>query len=390
VAVVFGTRPEAVKLAPLVMALEADNRFTPRVIVTAQHRGMLDQVLELFEITPDHDLDIMATGQTLAEITARALDGLAPILARHRPSMVAVQGDTSTTLAGALAAAYEQLPVVHLEAGLRTGDRRSPFPEELNRTMVSRLADLHLAPTPVSAHNLLAEGIDPTSVLVTGNTVIDALGWAVERVSRPNVAELGALDPARPLVLVTAHRRESLDGGMDRIARGIEALARSAPETEIVIPLHLNPVVRCAFAPLVGIANVSIIEPLSYPDFAWLLDRCDLVLTDSGGVQEEAPTLGKPVLVMRDTTERPEAIEAGVTRLVGTDSALICAEALELLRNPVAHRAMAGQENPFGDGHATERSLDAIAWHLGITKRRPEPFASSVGVGATVPRNIAV
>src|SRR4051812_20704691 len=313
VMVVFGTRPEAIKVAPVILALREADDLEPIVVVTGQHRAMLDQVLEVFGIVPDHDLAIIQPGQTLTDITCRVLQGLAPVIESERPDLVVVQGDTTTTFAAAMAAFYAGVPVAHLEAGLRTGDKHSPFPEEVNRRLTTGLADLHLAPTASSRDNLLAEHVDPETVLVTGNTVIDALLTAVDRpvpYGDPALDDLDA-DPRRVL-LVTAHRRESWGGGMQSIGKALAELARTEPDLLIVFPIHKNPIVRDAILPQVEpYANIRIVEPLGYGGFARLMQRSHIILTDSGGVQEEGPSLGKPVLVMRDTTERPEAVTAG-------------------------------------------------------------------------------
>jgi UDP-N-acetylglucosamine 2-epimerase (non-hydrolysing) len=368
VMVVFGTRPEAIKVAPLIRALAATPWLQPVVAVTAQHRRILDQVLDLFAIRPNYDLDIMRSGQTLTDVTVGALDGLGPVLADAGPDLVVVQGDTTTTFAAALAAFYRQIPVVHLEAGLRTGDVLSPYPEEMNRRLTSQLTSLHLAPTPTARANLLAEGVKPDSVVVTGNTVIDALHWTVGRRVPYREQELAGLDAdPRPVLLVTAHRRESWGEPMATVGAALADLARSEPELLIVLPVHPNPRVREALLPAVtGLDNVVVVEPLAYGEFARLLDRATIVLTDSGGVQEEAPSLGKPVLVMRDTTERPEAVAAGTARLVGTDHDQILAGVRRLLHDPAHYAAMANAVNPYGDGQAAERSCQAIARFLGL------------------------
>jgi UDP-N-acetylglucosamine 2-epimerase (non-hydrolysing) len=368
VMVVFGTRPEAIKVAPLIQALAAAPWSRPVVAVTAQHRRILDQVLELFAICPNYDLDIMRSGQTLTDVTVGALDGLGPVLADADPDLVVVQGDTTTTFAAALASFYRRVPVVHLEAGLRTGDVLSPYPEEMNRRLTSQLASLHLAPTPSARANLLAEGVDPSSVVSTGNTVIDALHWTVGRRMPYRDRELAELDTdPRPVLLVTAHRRESWGEPMTAIGAALADLARSEPDLLVVLPVHPNPRVPEALLPAVtGLDNVLVVEPLAYGEFARLLDRATIVLTDSGGVQEEAPSLGKPVLVMRDTTERPEAVAAGTARLVGTDHGQIVANVCSLLHDADAYAAMANAVNPYGDGRAAERSCQAMARFLGL------------------------
>jgi UDP-N-acetylglucosamine 2-epimerase (non-hydrolysing) len=374
--VIYGTRPEAIKMAPLVAALADSPHFEPVVVVTAQHRGLLDQVNALFGIRPHFDLDLLRPGQTLAEVTTRATAGIDGLLARQRPDAVVVQGDTTTTLAGALTAFYHRVPVVHLEAGLRTGDPASPFPEEANRRLTSQLARLHLAPTASTRANLLAEGVPPDSVVVTGNTVIDALLWASGLPTDfhdPRLRELER-DEGRPVLLVTAHRRESWRGGMAAIGRALARVAAAQPALRIVFPIHPNPVVRDAVLPhLSGHRNVLVTEPLPYGDFARLLRLAHLVLTDSGGIQEEAPSLGTPVLVARDTTERPEAVAAGTARLVGTDEDRIVAGVTALLRSPAQHRRMAQAVNPYGDGRAAERAVAALAHLFGLGPR-PRPF----------------
>ena len=368
VMVVFGTRPEAVKLAPIILALRDSEHFAPFVAVTAQHREMLDQVNELFGIEPDADLDIMRPRQSLAEITTRALSGLDELVARERPDALMVQGDTTTTFAGALAAHYHQVPVVHVEAGLRTFDRYSPFPEEMSRRLTTQLTSLHLAPTPASCTNLLAEGIDRSDVVVTGNSVIDALLWTVDKRVAYGDPALERLDAdERRVLLVTAHRRESWGEPMVGVGRALGRLARQEPDLLVVLPVHRNPTVREALLPpLDGLPNVIVTEPLAYGGFARLIDRSSVVLTDSGGVQEEAPSLGKPVLVMRENTERPEAVEAGTARLIGTDEERVVSEVTTLLHDRTAYDAMANAVNPYGDGHAAPRSVEALAHFFGL------------------------
>jgi UDP-N-acetylglucosamine 2-epimerase (non-hydrolysing) len=372
--VVYGTRPEAIKMAPVIEALHRSPIFRPTVTVTAQHRGLLDQVHALFGVRADHDLDILSERQSLADITVRVLDGLCPLLRRERPEAVLVQGDTTTAFAGALAAFYSQIPVVHLEAGLRTGDRYSPFPEEINRRLATQLASLHLAPTPHARDNLLRDGVPPSSVVVTGNTVIDALLWAVGRKAHygdPALADLD--DTARRVLLVTAHRRESWGGGMQSIGGALADLARAEPDLLIVLPLHPNPVVRAAILPQVAhIGSIRLTEPLAYGAFARLMNRAHIILTDSGGVQEEGPGLGKPVLVIRDTTERPEALRAGTSRLVGTDREHIVKQVRLLLHDRGAYAAMAKAVNPYGDGRAADRTVRAIGHWMGLCGRPAE------------------
>ena len=360
--VVYGTRPEAVKMAPVIRALDDAPDLNPSVVVTGQHRSMLDQVNDLFDIEVEHDLDIIEPRQTLEGVTSRALRGLAPLVRAERPDAVLVQGDTTTTFSAALAAFYEQVPVLHLEAGLRTGDIGSPFPEEMNRRLTTQLAALHLAPTPTSRGNLEREGVDPARIVVTGNTVIDALLDVVGRDRPYENPVLAALDDDdRRVLLVTTHRRESWGEPMRRVGRAVATVARRHPDLLVVLPVHRNPVVREALLPEVSpLPNVLVVEPVAYGDFARLMARATLILTDSGGVQEEAPSLGKPVLVLRDNTERPEAVEAGTVRLVGTDPGLLVRATEDLLTDPAAHAAMAQAVNPYGDGRAAGRCVQAI------------------------------
>lgn len=371
---VFGTRPEAIKTLPLVLAMRETNWCEPIVVITAQHRELLDPVMDFFGVVADHDLDLFVGGQTLASLTARALVGLDEVLERDRPDTVVVQGDTTSVLAGALAAFYRHVPVVHLEAGLRTDDPTSPFPEEVNRRLATQLSSLHLAPTGQAAANLRRDGVKHSSITVTGNTVIDALRYAVGR-SHPwgSGALESVVNSGRRIVLVTAHRRESWGAPMEALGRALATIARDRPDVEIVFPIHLNPIVRNAIVPsIVDLPNVTILEPLTYGVFSRLLDRCTLVVTDSGGVQEEAPSLGKPVLVLRDTTERPEAIAAGTAKLIGTNEEVIVQSVLTLLDDPAAYSAMAQAVNPYGDGRAVERSVAAIGASLGIGQRLPD------------------
>lgn len=384
VMLVFGTRPEAVKLAPLALALAADDRIELTTVVTGQHREMLDPVLELFGIVPDVDLAIMSPRQTLSDVTVRTLERLTPVLVEHAPDVVVVQGDTTAAMVAGLAAFYQDIPVVHLEAGLRSGDLRAPFPEELNRRLTAQLASVHLAPTDSARANLLAEGIDPGRVFVVGNTVIDALLWVIGHPAPYDDPVLDAVDRAGgPVVLVTAHRRESWGDGLRAVGRALAELARSEPAVTFVLPVHRNPVVREALLPaLDALPNVVVREPLGYAAFARMLRRCDLVLTDSGGLQEEGPALGKPVLVMRDRTERPEAVEAGGVTLVGTDVDRIVGGVRTLLHDPEAYAAMAVQRFVYGDGRAASRSVQAIHHLLGRGPA-PEPFRSSEPAGAS-------
>ena len=364
--VVFGTRPEAIKLFPVVRALAGWPGLRVRTCVTAQHRGLLDQVLAIAGLTPDIDLDIMEPGQTLDRLTARLLTGLGEVMDAERPDIVVVQGDTATAMAGALAAYYRKVPVAHVEAGLRSGDIYHPWPEEVNRRIVAPIAALHFAPTQTSADALLRENIAADAVHVTGNTVIDALHWTQERVAtNPALAagldDIAARFAGKRLILVTTHRRENFGGGMEAIARAIGRIA-DRPDVAVLFPVHPNPAVGPVMdAILAERSNVARIPPLDYPHFVRALALCDLVLTDSGGVQEEAPALGKPVLVMRETTERPEGVTAGTARLVGTDGERIVSEVFTLLDDSDAYAAMARAHNPFGDGHAAMRIAEIIA-----------------------------
>lgn len=368
---VFGTRPEAIKMAPLVKALGADERFDSKVCVTGQHREMLDQVLDLFEITPDHDLNIMKPGQDLTDVTCSILSGLREVLAAEKPDMVLVHGDTATTFATSLAAYYQQIPVGHVEAGLRTGNLYSPWPEEANRKLTGALAALHFAPTDTSRNNLLAEGVAASSVVVTGNTVIDALLDVVNKLEAvpEHQAEMAARFPFlrqdSKMVLITGHRRESFGGGFERICEAIAQVAAANPDVDFLYPVHLNPNVREPVHRLLDdLGNVHLAEPTDYLPFVYLMNRSSIILTDSGGIQEEAPSLGKPVLVMRETTERPEAVDAGTVKLVGTQVQTIVEELTQLLTDKQAYQAMSFAHNPYGDGKACARILDALqAFH---------------------------
>ena len=354
-------------MAPLVHMLAQDSDIDARLCVTAQHREMLDQVLELFAIEPDYDLNIMSHGQSLTEITSRILEGLKAVLDDFRPDVVLVHGDTTTTFAASLAAFYHRIPVGHVEAGLRTGVLYSPWPEEANRTLTGHLASYHFTPTENSRQNLLRENLRSDRIFVTGNTVIDALFWVRDRVLSDEVLRESLstrypfLDNDKKLILVTGHRRESFGGGFERICSALAEIARLHPEAQIVYPVHLNPnVSEPVNRILSGIDNVILIEPQEYLPFVWLMVRSWLILTDSGGIQEEAPSLGKPVLVMRETTERPEAIEAGTVRLVGTDVQKIVSEVTRLLTDEEAYHSMSRAHNPYGDGQACERIVQAL------------------------------
>ena len=366
VMLVFGTRPEAIKMAPLVKAFEADKDFETIVCVTAQHREMLDQVLDLFEIEPDYDLNVMKPGQNLYEVTSNILLGLKEVLEEAKPDVVLVHGDTTTTLATSLAAFYQQIAVGHVEAGLRTGNVYSPWPEEGNRQVTGRLATYHFAPTQESRANLLKENVDIENVIVTGNTVIDALVSVVSKIKddqsleeklKDIIAQKGyRVDKERKLVLVTGHRRENFGQGFLNICEALKEVAKAHPEADIVYPVHLNPNVQKPVKEILSdVDNVYLIDPLDYEPFVYLMDHAHFILTDSGGIQEEAPSLGKPVLVMRDTTERPEALEAGTVELVGTDKERIIEACNRLFNDAVAYEAMSKSHNPYGDGKACAR-----------------------------------
>lgn len=364
---VFGTRPEAIKMAPVVKALETTEGIESRVCVTAQHREMLDQVLGLFEIRPDHDLNIMAPGQDLYDITTRILLGLRDVLRAEKPDMILVHGDTATTFAASLAAFYEKVAIGHVEAGLRSGDLASPWPEEANRCLTSVLTDIHFAPTKTAEDALLKEGIDPDKILITGNTVIDALLWVKDHIDRDEalrtrLARDLPFGTQKRMVLITGHRRESFGGGFERICEAIARLATTHPDHEFVYPVHLNPNVQEPVNRLLsGLENVHLIVPQDYLPFVWLMMNARIILTDSGGIQEEAPSLGKPVLVMRDTTERPDAVNAGTVKLVGTGTDAIYDAAHTLLTDEAAWLAMSRAHNPYGDGTAAKQIAAALA-----------------------------
>lgn len=366
--IIFGTRPEAIKMAPLVKAFQAQSdSFVTKVCITAQHREMLDQVLEFFEITPDYDLDLMKPNQNLYTLTADIITGLKPVLEDCKPDYVYVHGDTTTTMASSIAAFYSGAKVCHVEAGLRTFNKRSPFPEEVNRSIAGSVCDYHFAPTQISEGNLLNENVDKGQILITGNTVIDALNFSVNKVNTENfkddeIENLGPLVSSnRKIILVTGHRRENHGQGFIRICNALKTIAKTHPNAQIIYPVHLNPnVQKPVYDLLSDLDNVKLIKPLSYPAFVWLMEKSHLIITDSGGVQEEAPSLGKPVLVMRDTTERPEAVEAGTVKLVGTDEEKIVAEANRLLNDNDAYLQMSKLHNPYGDGKACERIVDFI------------------------------
>jgi UDP-N-acetylglucosamine 2-epimerase (non-hydrolysing) len=392
VSVVFGTRPEAIKLAPVILALKNESHIHCHVCVTGQHRQMLDQVLEDFEIKPDADLNLMQPNQTLGGLTARAMEALDKYLAAEKPQLVLVQGDTTTVLCAALSAFYHKIPLGHVEAGLRTGNLQSPWPEEANRVLTTRLATLHFAPTKTNSQNLLNEGVADNGIFVTGNTVIDALFLALEKVRQnpPHIPGLPAsLLPSTSLprlILITGHRRENFGDGFESICQAIAELARRFPDVHFVYPVHLNPNVREPVQRILGVVssnskieNVHLIEPLSYLPFVALMDRATLILTDSGGVQEEAPSLGKPVLVMRDTTERPEAVVAGTVKLVGTSAHTICQETVRLLTDSKAYRDMQRAHNPYGDGQASGRIVDACLAFLNGSRPISVDFSTGTG-----------
>ncbi len=379
VMLVFGTRPEAIKMAPLVKEFQKHpDKFQTIVCVTGQHRQMLDQVLDLFEIKPDYDLNIMKQGQDLYDVTARVLTGMRDVLKEAQPDVVLVHGDTTTSTAAALAAFYQQIPVGHVEAGLRTHNIYSPWPEEMNRQITGRIAEYDFAPTPLSRANLLAEGVEEKKITVTGNTVIDALYWVVDKIKNtPSLNDkltkelvkagydTGRLSDGKKLVLITGHRRENFGDGFISMCRAIKALTEKNPDVDFVYPMHLNPNVRKPIHEvfgenLEGLGNMFFIEPLEYLSFVFLMEKSNIVLTDSGGIQEEAPGLGKPVLVMRDTTERPEALEAGTVKLVGTDYDMIVNEVSALLDDPEHYDAMSKAVNPYGDGKACERIIVSL------------------------------
>ena len=376
---VFGTRPEAIKMCPLVLEMRKyPDYIEPIVAVTAQHREMLDQVLNLFEIKPDYDLNIMQAGQTLYDVTSRALLGLRDVFEEAKPDMVLVHGDTTTTFAGALAAFYAQIPVGHVEAGLRTGNKYSPYPEEMNRKLTGSIADVNFAPTPTSKSNLLKENVKPSSILVTGNTVIDALKTTVKadyQFTEPALNKV--LASGKRLILMTTHRRENLGEPMRNVYLALKTVLEAHPDVEAIFPVHKNPKVREIVNEVLGnLEQVHLIEPMDYEPFANLMAKVDIVLTDSGGIQEEAPALGKPVLVLRDTTERPEAVEAGTVKLVGTAYSDVLRETTRLLDEPDYYRSMAEAANPYGDGRACERIIKAILAANGYPIEKISEFAN--------------
>ena len=364
---VFGTRPEAIKMAPLVKELEQSKEIDSKVCVTGQHREMLDQVLKLFEIIPDYDLNIMKSGQTLGEVTSRIITNLQPIIESFEPELILVHGDTSTTFCSALTAYYNQISVGHVEAGLRTGNIYSPWPEEGNRKLVSCITKYHFAPTDEARNNLVAEGVALNEIFVTGNTVIDALFLVREKIEHDEIKRkelqklFPMLDKSRKMVLITGHRRENFGEGFNRICNSIQILSKKHPEVDFIYPVHLNPKVRVPVNRLLSSSsNIHLIEPQGYVEFVYLMMESYLILTDSGGIQEEAPALGKPVLVMRDTTERPEAVSAGTVKLVGTNTEKIVSSVDELLRDEKVYSLMSGAHNPYGDGNAVSRIIETI------------------------------
>lgn len=370
----FGTRPEAIKMCPLVRYLREEGKDDIVVVATGQHREMLDQVLEAFDVSPDYDLDLLVRGQTLVDLTARSLTGIAAVLGDCVPDLLLVQGDTTTAFAAALAAFYAGISIGHVEAGLRTGNIQHPFPEEANRRLIAQVAELHFAPTTSARRQLLGEGVPQNSVFVTGNTGIDALASVAETDESKDVSS--------PLVLVTAHRRESWGEGMRAIAQAVGDVADARPDVTVVFPLHRNAIVREVVTPLLGNrSNVQLVEPVGYRDFVTLIRRSTLILTDSGGIQEEAPAFGIPVLVMRETTERPEAVEFGTARLVGVDRRTIADAALRLLGDPDARAEMARTTNPYGDGQACTRIAGVIDWHFGRRASPPDEFSPKLESG---------
>lgn len=369
---VFGTRPEAIKMAPLVKALEKDSMLEPIIVVTAQHREMLDSVLKTFNITPHYDLNIMKKGQTLSEITTRSIIQLEQIMKKECPDMVLVHGDTTTTFSGALAAFYNHTSVGHIEAGLRSGNKYAPFPEEINRQMVSNIADLHFAPTIGAKHNLIQENKDKTSIVITGNTAIDTLNFTI---NKNYTSELIEKHKNKKIVLLTVHRRENIGKPMEHIFKAVRDIVEDIEDVVVVFPLHMNPEVRkLSYAYLEKHPRVELIEPLDVVDFHNFANHAYLILTDSGGIQEEAPSLNKPVLVLRDVTERPEGVEAGTLKVIGTEYTHVYQEIRKLLMNKQVYNNMAYAQNPYGDGKASERICESIKYYLGLTEEIPKEF----------------
>lgn len=378
---IFGTRPEAIKMAPVLQALERDPDCEPIHVVTGQHREMLDQVLRLFEIQPHADLNIMQANQSLYGITQRALEGLEKVIAEHRPDVVLAQGDTTTAFVSGLAAFYAKIPVGHVEAGLRTNNIYDPFPEEMNRRLLTQLTEMHFAPTEIARENLLKENLPAEKILVTGNTVTDALLGIARNLPAGLPADLPQVPPAHRMILVETHRRENLGAPMQEICLALKTIVKNFTSCEIIFSVHKNPKVReVVFPALQGVERVHLIEPVDYPTLIRLMRASTLILTDSGGIQEEAPSLGKPVLVLRNTTERPEGVHAGVARLVGTDRALIEAEATRLLSDSSAYAAMSQIASPYGDGEAARRIVAAIRHRFGLDSQRPRDFVPGVAV----------
>ena len=377
IAVIFGTRPDTIKQAPVILELQKYPEFFKVItIATAQHRQMLDQVLDVFKIKPDYDLDIMAPKQTLASLTAKIITGLDEILEKEKPDMVLVQGDTTTTCIGSLGAFYRQIPVGHVEAGLRTNDKANPFPEEINRRITGCITDLHFAPTETSKQSLLKENVDPKTIFVTGNTVVDALEYSVKENYKFTIPELTKLvEQKKKIVLVTMHRRENWGKPMEGAANAIKRLAQKYPDFAFVFPMHLNPIVRDVVFPILqDMPNVSLIEPLDYLDFVNIMAKSYLILTDSGGVQEEGPHFGIPILVLRYVTERPDAIDYGTVKLVGLDEEKIYSTALELIENPAEYKKMANAVNPYGDGLSSFRTMKIIKNYFGLSNEKIEEF----------------
>ncbi len=373
---VFGTRPEAIKMAPLALELQKYDEIDAKVCVTAQHREMLDQVLEIFKLKPDYDLDIMKNRQTLIGITTRVLEGLDEVIKEAKPDIILVHGDTSTTFVGSLAAFYNQVKVGHVEAGLRTYDKYSPFPEEMNRKLTGQIADLHFSPTVQNKKNLLREGIDENNIFITGNTVIDALKTTVKEDYKFSDDTLNNLDfKNKRVIVVTAHRRENLGKPLENICEALKEIVTTHDDVELVYPVHLNPAVRDTVNSILGgVERVHLIEPLTVDELHNAMDRCFMVMTDSGGLQEEAPALAKPVLVLRKETERPEAVEAGTVKIAGIDKDTIVSMAAELLENQDAYNKMAHAANPYGDGEASRRTVEAILYAFGKRAERPADF----------------
>jgi UDP-N-acetylglucosamine 2-epimerase (non-hydrolysing) len=372
---IFGTRPEAIKMAPLVKELERREEIESKVCVTAQHREMLDQVLKLFNINPDFDLNIMKDKQSLTGITARVLEGLESVFEEEKPDMILVHGDTTTTFAGALAAFYKQISIGHVEAGLRTFDKYFPFPEEINRKLTGSLADLHFAPTNGSKNNLLKEAVKEDSIIITGNTVIDAMNYTVEEDYNFETPELNNIDYSKKIIMVTAHRRENWGEGIENICTALNSIVEQNSEVELIYLVHLNPIVKdVVYKHLQGNKRIHLLPPLDTKETHNLMNKCYMVMTDSGGLQEEAPHLGKPVLVLRDVTERPEAVEAGTVKLVGTDVEAIISTANELIRDNNAYENMSKSINPYGDGKASIRICDAILKYFKVKDGQLDEF----------------